>query len=301
MKISRRTGAAIQVAFWAAIALPLAAAAQSTTPPPQPAPKHGMQLPVRAKTHEEYVAYQAAVANLANPDAMAKAADDFAAKFPDSDLRELLYRKLMKSCQKAGDEDKTLQAGLKVLAIDKDDPEALLGVAEIQEEHTTAMDLDREQRMQQALANASRALQTIDTDLTIPAGVDAQRLQAYKQYLRAAALAIVGGIEYKRQQYPEAEKTFRSSIEADPGNPDPVVLLRLALVLDQEKKYDDALQQANHAVELTKEDSQAGKVARTEQKRLAALVAPSSAPSTAQPAAAEDGSAPANGPAAPAH
>ena len=39
----------------------------------------GLRLPVRAKTHDEYVAYQAAVAKLPNLDEAAKAAGDFAA------------------------------------------------------------------------------------------------------------------------------------------------------------------------------------------------------------------------------
>jgi tetratricopeptide (TPR) repeat protein len=255
----------------------------------------GLRLPVRAKTHDEYVAYQAAVAKLPNLDEAAKAAGDFAAKFPDSNLRVLLYQKLMKACQKAGDSDKTLDAGLKILAINKDDPEALVGVAEIQEEHTTPMDLDRDQRMQQAMTNARHALQTIDTDLTIPANTKPEQMEPYRKYLRAAALAIIGTLQYQQQQYPEAEATLRNSLQADADNPDPVVLVRLALVLDQEKKYDDALQQANRAVEITKEDTEVGKVARTEQQRLTLLTVSTTTP------APQDNSTPAQDPAPPGH
>ena len=255
----------------------------------------GIRLPVRAKTHEEYVAYQAAVVKLPNLDDAAKAADDFAVKFPDSNLRVLLYQKLMKACQKAGDSDKTLDTGLKVLAIDKDDPEALVGVAEIQEEHTTPMDLDRDQRMQQAMTNARHALQTIDTDLTIPANTKPEQMEPYRKYLRAAALAIIGTLQYQQRQYAEAEATLRNSLQADGDNPDPVVLVRLALVLDQERKYDDALQQVNRAVEITKEDTEVGKVARTEQQRLTLLTVSTTTP------APQDNSTPAQDSAQPAH
>lgn len=254
----------------------------------------GLRLPVRAKTHDEYVAYQAAVAKLPNLDETAKATDDFAAKFPDSNLRVLLYQKLMKACQKAGDSDRTLDAGLKILGINKDDPEALVGVAEIQEEHTTPMDLDREQRMQQAMTNARHALQTIDTDLTIPANTKPEQMEPYRKYLRAAALAIIGTLQYQQQQYTDAEATLRSSLQADADNPDPVVLVRLALVLDQQKKYDDALQQVNRAVEITKEDTQVGKVARTEQQRLTLLTVSTTS------SAPQDSSTPAQDPAPPA-
>ena len=129
------------------------------------------------------------------------------------------------------------------------------------------MDLDREERMDQAVANAQHALQTIDTDLSAPAGTQPERLEAYKKYLRSTALAIVGTIQYKRAQYADAEGTLRKAIEADSANPDAVVVLRLALALDQQKKYQDALQQANRAVDLTKEDTDAGKSARSERSR----------------------------------
>jgi tetratricopeptide (TPR) repeat protein len=223
---------------------------------------------VQAKTQAEYDAYQAIKSKAQTPDEFEKAVDDFAAKFPDSNLRVVLYRGVMKSFQQADNADKMMAAGLKVLTIDKDDPEALIVVAEIQEEHTSAMDLDREERMDQAVANAQHALQTIDTDLSAPAGTPPDRLEAYKKYLRSTALAIVGTIQYKRAQYADAEGMLRKAIDADAANPDAVVVLRLALALDQQKKYQDALQQANRAVDLTKEDTDAGRSARSERDRL---------------------------------
>jgi hypothetical protein len=47
-----------------------------------------------------------------------------------------------------------------------------------------------------------------------------------------------------------------------------VIILRLALSLDQQKKYADALQQANRAVDLTQESTDVGKMARDERDRL---------------------------------
>jgi tetratricopeptide (TPR) repeat protein len=247
------------------------AAAQGTAAQSQPqsgAVQSANKGQVQARTQEEYDAYQAIKNRAQSPEEFQKSVDDFAAKFPDSNLRIVLYRGVMKSFQQADDPDKMMAAGLKVLAIDKDDPEALIVVAEIQEEHTGPMDLDREQRMDQAVSNAQHALQTIDTDLSAPAGTPPERLEAYKRYLRSTALAIVGTIQYKRAQYTNAETTLRKAIEADAANPDSVVVLRLALALDQQQKYQDALLQASKAVDLTKEDTDAGKAARTERDRL---------------------------------
>jgi tetratricopeptide (TPR) repeat protein len=275
------------------------AAARGQAPAPAttsqvPASQPSGRAPVQARTQEEYQAYQAAVANAQNPAAMEKAADDFAAKFPTSDLRVLLYRAAMHSYQT--NSPKMQEMGLKVLAIDKDDPEALIGVAEVLEEQTSPTDLDREQRMTQAVTYAQHALQTVDTDLAVPAGTPADKVEAYKKYLRATALAIVGTIQYKREQYADAEGNLRKAIAADVENPDAVVILRLALALDQQKKYPEALQQANRAVELTQESTDVGKMARNERDRLVVVTGGNNTPASPAPPAAGSQS-----PAAPSH
>jgi tetratricopeptide (TPR) repeat protein len=287
----------IAIVIMASATIPIMAgdSAAQGTPASEQTPTGAVQSAgkgqVQAKTQAEYEAYQAIKSKAQTPEEFEKAADDFAAKFSDSNLRVVLYRGVMKNFQQADNPDKMMAAGLKVLGIDKDDPEALIVVAEIQEEHTGAMDLDRAERMDQAVANAQHALQTIDTDLSAPAGTPGDRLEAYKKYLRSTALAIVGTIQYKRAQYAEAEGTLRQAIDADPANPDAVVVLRLALALDQEQKYQDALQQAKRAVDLTKEDTDAGKSARTERDRLVVQTGGNNTPANSAPANAAPASA----------
>jgi len=241
--------------------------------------------PIQTKTREEYKAYQAAVANAQDPEAMEKAADDFAAKFPHSDVRVLLYRGAMSSYQNAGNPEKMMNMGFKVLAIDKDDPEALIGIAEILEERTGPTDLDRQQRSDQVVEYASHALKTLDTDLAIPAGTPPDRVDAYKKYLRSTALAIIGTIYYKQEHFAEAETKLRDAMETDAANPDPLVVLRLALALDQQKKYSDALEQANRAVELTEEGTDLGRMARNERDRLVVQVDGNGASAASAPGA----------------
>jgi tetratricopeptide (TPR) repeat protein len=268
------------------------ASAPSSSDAPQAGTPNTGRPPVRTKTREEYKAYQAAVANEQNPEAMEKAADDFAAKFPNSDVRVLLYRAAMSSYQNAGNPEKMMNMGLKVLAIDKDDPEAPIGIAEILEERTGPTDLDRQQRSDQVVEYATHALKTLDTDLAVPAGTSPDRIDAYKKYLRSTALAIIGTIFYKQEHFAEAETKLRDAMETDAANPDPVVVLRLALALDQQKKYSDALEQANRAVELTTEGTDLGRMARNERDRLVVQAGGSGAPAAG--AASSNQSAPSN-------
>jgi hypothetical protein len=74
--------------------------------------------PPQAKTQPEFDAYKAA-AGVADAAALEKAADDFAAKFPDSELRIILYKTAMRAYQSANNAEKTEAMGRKVML---DDP-----------------------------------------------------------------------------------------------------------------------------------------------------------------------------------
>jgi len=58
-------------------------------------------------------------------------------------------------------------------------------------------------------------------------------------------------VEMVRRNPAEAEKHYRLAVELNTARPDPVTLLRLALALDQQKKYAEALPFVNRAVELS--------------------------------------------------
>jgi tetratricopeptide (TPR) repeat protein len=268
------------------------AGAQSATQqgPAAAAPAVGKRPP-QAKTQPEYEAYNAAVVNK-DPAALEKAADDFAAKFPDSELRGLLYKAAMRGYQNVNNGDKMAEMAQKLLKLDPDDPEALIASAEVMAERTRATDLDKDQRFEQATKYAQHALETIDTDVPIPAGIPQTQIDAYKALLRSTAFSVLGTIQYDQEKYAEAEGYFHKSIDAYPSQPDPVVVLRLALALDKQGKYPDALKEANRAVELTQEGTTAGTTARHERDRLMQLTG-SVIPSSSSPTPASKPPAPA--------
>ena len=111
---------------------------------------------------------------------MEKAADDFATKFPDSELRVLLYKAAMRGYQNANNADKMSEMAQKLLKLDPDDPEALVAAAEVIAERTRDTDLDKDQRYDQATKYAQHALETVDTDVAIPAGTPQSQIDAYK-------------------------------------------------------------------------------------------------------------------------
>lgn len=226
--------------------------------------------PPQAKTQPEFDAYKAAAA-LTDPAALEKATDDFAAKFPDSELRAVLYRAAMRSYQGANNADKMMDMGRKVLKIDADDPEASIGVAEVLAERTRDTDIDKDQRLDEAIKLAQHALETVDTEIAVPVGTPQDKVDAYKGLLRSSAHSIIGTLQFSKGNYKDAETSFHKSIDAYPAQPDPVVVLRLALALDKQEKYADALTYAAQAASLTQENTQAGSIARKECDRVAQL------------------------------
>lgn len=273
------------------------AATPATTQPSSAAPAAPQgKRPPQAKTQPEFDAFNAARTNQADPAAMEKAADDFATKFPDSELRALLYKAAMGSYQNANNADKMSEMAQKLLKFDADDPDALVAVAEVIAVRTRETDLDKDQRFDQARKFAQRALETVDTDVAIPAGTAQAQIDAYKGGLRSSAYSILGSIEYSQEKYSDAEGYFRKSIDAYPAQLDPVVVLRLALSLDKQARYPDALKEANRAVELTQEGTVAGTTARHERDRLVQLTGGipggSPAPASKPPAGADPNTTP---------
>jgi tetratricopeptide (TPR) repeat protein len=243
------------------------AAGQAAAPAAAPQGKR----PAQAKTQPEFEAYNGAKA-LTDAAAEEKAADDFATKFPDSELRPLLYSLAMNLYQQANNADKMMDMAKKVLTYDPDSPEALLGVAQVLAERTRDTDLDKDQKVAEAKKDAERALVTVETDIPT-AGIPQDRLDAYKGFIKSEAYAILGTLAFTAKNWPDAEAGLRKSIDALPQQPDPIAVFRLSVALDMQNKYPEALKYANQAVDLTKDrpDSAAGKAARDEKDRLTKL------------------------------
>jgi tetratricopeptide (TPR) repeat protein len=245
-------------------------AAQTAPAAQTPAAPQGKRMP-QAKTQAEFEAYNTD-RQIADPAALEKAADDFATKFPDSELRVMLYKAAMQKYQQANNGDKMMEMARKALTYDADDPEALLGVAQVLAEELHDTDLDKDQKTAEAKKDAERALVTIDTDIPT-VGYPPDQLAQFKSYLRSEAYVVLGTLSFKLNNWADAETNLRKSIEVFPQQPDTVAVFRLAVALDMQNKIPEAMKYADQAVDLTKDrpDSGVGKAARDEKDRLTKL------------------------------
>jgi len=265
--------------------------------PAEPAAPQGQPLSgrkVQAKTKAEFDAFQAADTVVSGDPDFAKgeaAAADFQQKFPQSELVSILYDKLMKRYSQANNGPKTAEMGRKELALDPQSLPALLTVASVvsQTAHTT--DLDYKDRYQEVLKDANQALELLNNPATAPQGFAPEQLNS----LKALAYAAIGNMEFvqageenanpadKAQHDAAAEQALKQSTTLNAGNPDPGEWLRLSVTLDHEKKYPEALDAANKAVQFAASEPNVLALAQQEQTRLKALAGPAQGASAPVP------------------
>jgi tetratricopeptide (TPR) repeat protein len=244
-----------------------------------------------------------AIQNEPDPAKAEEAARSFEAKFGQSELKGAAYQQVMAKYQRANNADKTLEAGRKALQFEPDAPIALITVASVIAERTRDTDLDAQEKFTEGKKDAERAIQLIETKAWAPPQLTPQQLDAVK----SMAYVAIGAMELNRKNDVGAEQALRKAIELNQLQPDAVTFLRLALALDHQKKYNDALVATNRAIELAGNDAAIREKAIQEQNRLKQLTGagtgaatPGAAtPSGANPSASKTGPAPATKPQAP--
>jgi tetratricopeptide (TPR) repeat protein len=232
----------------------------------QPSGKHVPQ----AKTHPEFNDYNTAYA-IAGGAASEKAADDFAAKYPSSELKSYLYSKAMHEYQNENNPEKMLSVGEKVLRVDPDNSIALVLTATVLADSLSESDTDRQAKIAHVKKNAAHALETVDSSFVPPANATPEQVTAYKSTLQSMAHSALGIVALKTEDNAGAEKELRLSADLNQSQPDPYIWYHLALAQDHQKKYSEALDSVNHALQVMGANADLGNLARGEQSRLLTL------------------------------
>jgi tetratricopeptide (TPR) repeat protein len=242
----------------------------------QPAGKHVPQ----AKTHAEFTDYNAAYAT-AGGAAVEKAADEFAAKYPASELKVFLYTKAMHEYQNENNPPKMLSVGEKVLQLDPDNSIALVLTSTVLADSLKDADTDRQAKIARARKNATHALETVDSSFVPPANATPEQVTEYKSTLQSMAHSALGIVALKTGDDATAENELKLSTSLNVSQPDPYLWYHLALAQDHQQKYSEALVSINHALQVMGGNADLGDLAKGEQKRLLTLTggnAPSPAP-----------------------
>lgn len=244
-------------------------AQQPQTQPAPPAQTAGKR-PAQAKTQAEYNDYNTAYA-ISGGAASEKAANDFAAKYPDSELRSYLYSKAMHEYQTENNPPKMLAIGEKLLSLDPDNAIALVLTATVLSDNLNDSDADKQQKIAEITKNANHALQTVDTSFTPPANATPEQVAAYKGTLKSMAHSALGIMELKTGNDQAAEDDLKRAADLNMAQPDPYIWYHLALAQDHQKKYAAALASVDQAIKSVGSNPDLGKLASNERERLVKL------------------------------
>jgi len=226
----------------------------------------------QAKSKEEFEAYNAATSKT-DPAQLEVAAAEFVQKFPNSELKELLYVRAMNMYQQQNNSGKVIATGRKAIELNPADPVPLVAVASALVMDTRENDLDRDARYAEAGKDAQSALDNVDTGLQVPPGVPPDRIAAAKANLRSIAYDSLGVVAMNKKDYAAAEQNFQKAADLMKDQPDAVVYLRLSVAQDNQSKYPEALDSANKAVQYAPDGSAEKNLAKQQQARLQKLIA----------------------------
>jgi tetratricopeptide (TPR) repeat protein len=249
------------------------ASGASSPPPAQSAPKR----PPQAKSQQEYKDYNDAYA-LSGGAKLEAAANEFAAKYPESELREYLYVKALHDYQTEDNPGKILAMGEKVLALNPDNSIALVLTATVLADSLNDADQDREQKIAEIKKNSNHALQTVNTGFVPPPNATPDQIAAYKSTLQSMAHSALGIMELKTGDDAAAENDLRAAADLNKTQPDPYIWYHLALAQDHEKKYSEALASVNQALQYVRDNAELRQLAQNEQLRLKCVTDPSLCP-----------------------
>lgn len=254
------------------------------TQQPAPEPPKG-KMPPAAKSKAEVDAYNKVnvLTQQKNAADAEKAADAFADQFKDSELRYLAFYNIMMLHQSQNNIDKAIEMGHKVLAVNANEPITLAMVSSYISEQVRDTDMDKDERLKEAIQDGQKALQCVDTDLMVAPGITQEVVDANKAMLRSLAYAAIGNAYLVKAEYANAEQNLKESVKLSPG--DAVTWLRLAVTQDLQNKFKDAIASANKAVELAPAGSQQAKMAQNERQRVMQRANSSLTKPAAQPAA----------------
>jgi tetratricopeptide (TPR) repeat protein len=242
---------------------------------------------LQAKSQDELKAYQDASAKT-DPAEMEAAADTFAAKYPNSEMKGALFVRAMGLYAQSNNSEKLIAAGRKAIAADPTNPVPLVQVASVLAEATRDTDLDREQRLNEAAKDAQDAIKNVDSGLIVPPNAPPEKVAAAKKSILMMAYDTLGMIDLNKKDYAAAEQDLLKAADANKATPEAVIYLRLSVAQDQLKKYPQALDSANKAVQYSPEGSAARNYAKQQQSRVktlmdAAAAAPAAAPAATAP------------------
>ena len=184
------------------------------------------------------------------PDEKIKAADEFVAKFADSQFKGIALNDAAEAADQKGDWAKAVVYAEEAIQADPSIFEAkLLAGGEIAQ-HTRENDLDRDEKLAKAEKYVKEALDAIPTAAKPQAAVKDDQWEGYKKYSTARAHIDLGLIAMARKKTDVQITEFKTAVDMM-NPPDSVAMARLANAYNDAGKSADALAVLDKVLAMT--------------------------------------------------
>ena len=181
------------------------------------------------------------------PDAQIAAANTVLEKFADTEFKSIALFFISRDYQVKGDFAKSVTFGERSLEADPKNYQAMLVVASEYAQNTKDTDFDKEDKLKKADKMANDAIAVIkDAPKPNPRLSDANWNEAKKD-MTASAYEILGQVALVRKKPADAAAAFQSSVDTSVTK-EPATYVRLAQAQNMLGKYDDAIANAEKAM-----------------------------------------------------
>jgi tetratricopeptide (TPR) repeat protein len=250
----------------ASVSVPIESRAQQRAD--QSAPD--VALHPRVTNRQEMEDFKAAE-NVTGANSAEIAANDFAAKYPASQLRIYLYSRAMYAYQAENNPPKLLAMAQSVLAIDPDHPVALVLTAYVLADGMEDGDVDRNRKVEEIKRSGNRAIKVLGSSAPLPLSATAEQQPLYRTTLQSMAYSALGMMKLKTGDDAGAEKDLLMAAGLPQAHPDAYLWYHLALAQDHRKKYAAALSSVNQALQLSSSNPDLQRMAEIEHDRLSGV------------------------------
>ena len=220
------------------------------------------------KTEQEFIDFNIA-SETRGGSAMEKAAEEFAVKYPDSEMRVLLFLNAMHEYHKENNPRKMIITGEKVLGLDPDNPIGLVLTAAALADTLEDCDPDRDSKITKIQQRANRVLVMLD-GFPYPSSATPDQISGYKRVMSSMAHFALGIMDLRIGFDKEAENELQ--VAAELSRDDPYIWYNLALAQDHLEKYAEALDSVNRALQYADPEDDIRLVASVERDRLLKLI-----------------------------
>ncbi len=199
------------------------------------------------------------------------AANGFAAKYPDSNLRTYLYSRAMRNYELENNPAGTLAMAQKVLGLEPNNALALVLTATVLADQLESTDADRAKKVEVIRKNATHGIESVGNGFIPPAAATPEQAAVYRTTLQSMAYSALGIMELKTGEDAKAEQDLTRAAVLTKITPDPFIWYHLALAQDHRKKYAAALNSVQQALQLASANPQLQRLAEIEFDRLSGL------------------------------